>query len=182
MIEIAKQVPNISKVEDWLNSYIRHYLKPDVSSYAKGRLRTWLQKEPTLTSPTRILTGTPVDDRILDRLRDLIGFPFDFCLVTYSGDDTPIGISPHRDASYADFEAYALHVSGECRFDYWQGRKAFGKAPNEREFDPKSEAPTDSLLLSPGDVVHFNCKNVHAASPGVKRWNINFWKAKPNAT
>jgi hypothetical protein len=137
LIEIAKRIPNVQKLEAWLAKEVRKHLTADVSSYARGRLRTWLGVEPTLTSPTRLLTGTPVDGKILDRLKELIEWDFDYCLVTYSGDEKGIGISPHRDASYADFEAYALHVSGECRFDYWMGRKDFGRSPNTKEFDTK---------------------------------------------
>lgn len=179
MIEIAKKIPNVNKIENWLETYIRKYLKPDVSNYAKGRLRTWLNKEPSLSSPTKIYEGTQVNEKVLKRLAELIEWDFDFCLVTYSGDDA-IGISPHRDASYADYEAYALHISGECKFDYWMGREEFGKSPNKKEFNIKAEEPTHSLILSPGDLVHFNCKNVHAASPSARRWNANFWRSKPS--
>jgi hypothetical protein len=130
MIQITKTLPNTDAIQRWLEAEIRKYLQKDVSNYAKGRLRTWLNIEPSLTSPTTTKQGTGVSDKIVNRLKDLICWDFDYALVTYSGDNKAIGIAPHRDASYADYEARALHISGECRFDYWMGRKEFGKSVN----------------------------------------------------
>lgn len=178
MIEVCSTVPNPDRLAAWLDRTIRPHLRPDVSRYARGRLRAWLRVEPTLTSPTRRLPGVPVDDRVWSRLGELLGRPFDYCLVTYSGDDQAIGIGPHRDAAFADFEAFGLHASGEARFDYWMGRPAFGFAPDARAFDPARDDPTHSLVLSPGQVVRFNCKNLHAATPGPGRWGLNFWAAR----
>lgn len=179
MIEITKTIPNPEKIVTWLENIIKPHLVPDVSNYAKGRLKTWLGAEPTLTSPTKILQGTEIDDKILKRLAELIEWDFDFCLVTYSGDENAIGISPHRDASFADYEAIGVHLSEECLFNYWMGREEFGKSPNKYEFNPHKEAPTHSFELIPGQVIKFNCKNFHSASPSSKRWNLNFWKKKP---
>lgn len=121
MIEIAHRLTNCDRIVAWLDRVIRPRLRPDVSDYAKGRLRAWLRTEPTLTSPTLLLAGVPVEDAIWDRLAELIEWRYDYCLVTYSGDDTPIGITPHRDAGFANYEAISVHLSGECRFDYWEG-------------------------------------------------------------
>lgn len=168
MVSNRKKIDRPDLVEKWLESTVRPALRPDVSNYAKGRLRCWLNNEPTLSSPTRILPGFEVRDEIISRLAELIEWDFDFCLVTYSGDETPIGISPHRDAAFANFDAMSLNVSGECRFDYWEDRGA-----------SKKTGPSHSLILTPGDVTAFNCKHLHAATPGPKRWNLNFWRAKP---
>jgi hypothetical protein len=169
-------VKNLAK---WLDEIVRPHLTPDVSNYAKGRLRVWLGTEPTLTSPTRLLQGLPTPEPITKRLADITGWPFDFCLATYSGDTTGIGIGPHRDASYADYEATSMNVTGESRFSYWEGRHAFGYAANTREFDPKTDAATHTILQTAGQLIRFNCKNLHAAEPGPKRWSLNFWRQKP---
>ncbi len=190
MVEIVKTLPNPEKLQAWLENFVRGSLTPDVSNYAKGRLRVWLDKEPQLFSPFNVLPGFPIVDGIKERLKELIEWDYDFCLVTYSGDTTPIGIGPHMDAGYADFEARSLHISGECRFDYWQTRDTFGRGKistgytlNRKtgvvELAGAPAAPTNSLLLPLGAVTAFNCKSPHAASPGVKRWNLNFWRAKP---
>jgi hypothetical protein len=179
MIEISHTIKDAEKIARWLERAIRPELTPDVSNYAKGRLRAWLKYEPTLTRDVRVLPGIPVEERFWKALQDRIGWEFDFALVTYSGDGREgQGILPHRDASYADYEAYSLHLTGECRFDYWQGRDSFGAGPSRVQHNPAVDAPTESKLLAPGQVVRFNCKNVHAAVPGPGRWNINFWKGK----
>jgi hypothetical protein len=193
MIEIYKTLPNPEKLQAWLEKIVRPALRPDVSNYAKGRLRAWLGQEPMLFAPFDTKPGVPVDQKLLDRLAELIEWPFDFCLVTYSGDTTPVGIAPHMDAGYADFEAHSVHVSGQCRFDYWMNRPTLGRGPATGDFhldrtdytvrrsepDGRPVMPTTVALLQPGDVIRFNCKNPHAALPDVKRWNLNFWRRKP---
>lgn len=178
MIEIMKASCDTTKLTAWLETTVRKHLKPDVSNYAKGRLRAWLRIEPSLSDPTKTYKGVPVSEKEWTRLQEIARFPFDFCLATYSGDETATGISPHRDAGYADFEAWGLNVSGECLFNYWMGRESFGRSTNKRELDPTKDDPTHSMILSPGDLVRFNCKNLHSASPGIKRWNLNFWRSK----
>ena len=176
MIEIHHQIPNPTRLENWLNQMVRSHLVPDVSNYAKGRLRQWINVEPTLTSPTRLLRSPlQLDDKIINRLKELIEWDFEFALITYSGDNSPVGISAHRDASYADYETFGLHVSGEAQFDYWMERNSFGYS---RGSLPETKDPTHSIQLQPGQVVRFNCKNRHACNPGPQRWNINFWKGK----
>lgn len=190
MIEVIKTVPNPENLEAWLSKTVRKALKPDISKYAKGRLRAWLGDEPMLFAPFDVRPGLQVDERITARLKELIEWNFDFCLVTYSGDTDPVGIAPHMDAGYADFEARSIHVSGECQFDYWQARDTFGAGPRKTDYhldrstgtvmlDGRPAVPTHTLLLKPGQVTAFNSKNPHAASPSVARWNINFWKRKP---
>jgi hypothetical protein len=175
MIEITRTIPNPEKLQSWLEQVVRPLLRPDVSNYAKGRLREWVNLEPTLTSPTRLLTSKlQLSTKIIARLKELIEWDFRFALITYSGDKIATGISKHRDASYADYEAMGLNL-GEARFDYWMERESFGYS---RGSVAETKDPTQSLILRPGEVIRFNCKNPHACSPSLKRWNINFWKAK----
>ncbi len=168
-----------AKLQAWMESYLQQYLsRNETSRYAKGRLQCWMKVEPSLTSPTRLSDGVPLPGKIWQRLQDVLGWTFDYCLVTYSGDKEAVGITPHRDASFANYEAWAINVSGECSFRYWEGRKSFGPSPNVTEYDPKKDEPTHTTVLSPGDVIRFNCKNLHDATPSVKRWNLNFWRKK----
>jgi hypothetical protein len=158
----------------FLAANVRPHLKPDVSSYAKGRLRVWLGEEPNLgrpgTRPGLVVPG------LCAALEEIIDWPFDYCLVTYSGDEQATGILPHRDASYANYEAMGLNIIGRSRFLYWNDRQDFGKAPSS---GVKGDGPpTHDLVLTPGTLVRFNCKNLHQSVPEPRRWNMNFWRAK----
>lgn len=190
MIALQHIVPNPDRIVNWLDTTIRPVLKPDVSNYAKGRLRAWIGVEPMLFAPFDTKPAVPIDQKILDRLAEIIEWPFDFCLVTYSGDTDPVGIAPHMDAGYADFEARSIHLSGECQLDYWASRTTLGRSPQTTPFlvdrgtgvvslTGQPVEPTTRVLLQPGQVTAFNCKCPHAASPGVRRWNANFWRKKP---
>jgi hypothetical protein len=180
MIEIVKSLPNPEKIQKWLEDSIRPHLTQDVSNYAKGRLRCWLGIEPALFSPFNIKPAVNVSLPILTRIREILGWDFQFALVTYSGDEEAIGISPHRDAGYADYEAYSINVSGEAKFDYWCDRQSFDGSHRGKLIRTSGITdPTHSLILKPGEVTRFNCKNLHSCTPSAKRWNINFWKAKP---
>jgi len=168
MIKIEKQI-DTSNLLKWLET-LKPCLTSDVSNYAVGRQRLWLKVEPPLgNQPYK--PGFPINDKIWERLQEIIEWKFDYCLVTYSGDDA-IGIRPHRDSSYADYEAMGLNISGTCKFSYWNSRKSFGFS--------KSTEPNEFIVLDlkPGDLIRFNCKNLHSAEPSPDRWNMNFWKKK----
>lgn len=173
MIEVVRQV-DPGPIQAWLETYIRPSLTPDVSNYAKGRLRCWLGWEPMLYAPFTSKPAVPTRDETWLWLQDALSIRFDYCLVTWSGPDAT-GILPHRDAGYADYEAWGWHVNGDCRFDYWNDRQSFYAAMSSGEA-PSDGPPTHQLGLRPGDLVRFNCKNTHAATPSVGRWNLNFWR------
>lgn len=174
MIEVTHV--DSTKALTWLEYHVRPHLRPDVSNYAKGRLRVWLRYEPMLFAPFEIRPALAITDYDWDKLHELTGFDFDYCLCTYSGANA-IGISPHRDAGYATYEAMAWNISGTCKFSYWNNRQSFGAFPNTNDFPATGEA-SHVLELAPGDLVRFNCKNLHQAVPSANRWNINFWKKK----
>ena len=180
MIEVYRRVDEsiCQRLKTWLETAITPRLRPDVSGYARGRMRAWLGVEPSLTDPVRLTPGVPLNESLKKRLADVIDWSYDYALVTYSGESVPIGITPHRDARYADYEAVGLNVSGTCEFRYWEGRQSFGKSRSVVEHTPSVDPPTHTLTLQPGDCVRFNCKNFHSASPSVDRWNINFWRAR----
>jgi hypothetical protein len=140
-------------------------LRLDVSNYARGRRRVWLNIEPSLTPKVTVAPALPAPPELCAELADAAEWRFDWALVTHSGDDAA-GIRPHRDAAFAAPIAVGLNLVGRCRFDYWENAL---DAPRQ---------PTTSLMLEPGDVVKFDCKKLHAATPEPGRWNVNLWRAK----
>lgn len=177
MIEVRQAPPyDPEAMRSWLVETFGPHLRPDVSNYAKGRLRVWLGTEPSLSPRGAPRPGLPVSTSVLELLEALVGWQFDYCLVTYSGDTKPIGIAPHRDASYAAYEGYGLNVVGQCRFSYWNDRKAFGYARSSGI--NVNGPPTDIVDMTAGTIVRFNVKNPHSADPGPGRWGMNFWRAK----
>jgi hypothetical protein len=177
VLEQYLTIANPERVVAWLEQELRSQLKPDVSNYARGRLRAWLRTEPTLTNPTRELPGVEVSDQVLGRLAELIEWDFDYCLVTNSG-ARAAGISPHRDAAFTGWEGRGLHLSGECLFTYWCDRQLVDGPGPRANLNSEAE-PTQSLVLLPGQCTRFNVKNLHAAEPGPDRWALNFWRRKP---
>lgn len=175
---------NQEAMRNWLETKIKPHLRADVSNYARGRLRVWMGWEPSLSQkyphPTaglqwgQALAG---GQNMETRFEHIIGWKFDYCLITYSGDNA-IGIGPHRDASYAAYEAYGLNCVGTSVFKYWNDRNAFGYT-TERTGIKQDDPPSHVLELQPGDIVHFNCKNLHSAEPTAGRWGMNFWRRKP---
>jgi hypothetical protein len=162
----------------WLEYFVVGSLRPDVSNYAKGRLRTWIRTEPPLSPKAKERPGEiDITDKLWTRLEDIIEWKFDYCLVTYSGSVKAIGITPHRDSSFAAYEAMGLNVSGTCKFRYWNERNGFDAVKPTNSFPP-NEPASHVFDLVPGDLVRFNCKNVHSAEPSIDRWNMNFWKKK----
>lgn len=190
MIEVFNRIVRPDWTVRWLEKNVRPHLSKDISSYAQGRLRVWLRVEPDLRGGPD-MQGIPVSDNNWDALQNQVGWPFDYALVTYSGDgQVGAGINPHRDASYADYEAVSVHLTGECRFSYWEGRHGFGNSPNTVNYQLPSRGavvvvvdgvpvqPTAVIVPQHGDVLRFNCKNLHQSEPSPGRWNINFWRKK----
>lgn len=164
-----------TEIAVWCCRYLRPYLTPDVSNYARGRQRCWLGDEPPLGKGSS-KPGVPVDDATWSVLERWIEWRFDYCLVTFSGNDG-IGILPHRDASFANYEGVGWNLSGQCCFRYWEERISFGRSLAVRRFGP-DDPPTCTVEMVPGTLVRFNTKNLHSASPTDSRWGMNFWRAK----
>jgi hypothetical protein len=173
MIEVLNYY-DTTKMVTWLERDIKPFLTNDVSSYARGRARAWLGTEPMLFAPFKDVPAVQVHSTILPRLREIIDWDFHYCLVTFSG-ERATGISPHRDAGYADYEAYGLNIIGDCTFSYWNDRRYFGQGPSSG-LAPATSPPTDVLKLQEGHIFHFNCKNLHSAEPSPNRWGMNFWR------
>lgn len=154
-----RSVPS-ANIASWLETHIRPFLAPDVSSYAPGRLRCWLGTEPSLSRPVKEKPAVPFPDDSHELLEDTLGFYFTYCLVTYSGDTLPAaGIHWHQDAPAFAPLAHGWNVTGTATFLYHS----------------PSSVNAESHMLVAGDLVRFDCKQRHAAWPSPRRWNLNFW-------
>ncbi len=144
-------------------------MKEDVSSYAKGRNRIWLNAHWDLKNKKFDTEDCLKNERLWEILKSI--WPeAEIGLLTYSGKENPKGINLHRDDSYADYESWGIQLSGTCQFDYAGGYKNF-KWEQDRD-----EEYIKSYILNPGDVYRFNCKNRHSAIPSEDRYAINLWK------
>lgn len=155
-----------------LNTNFLSALKLDSSSYAKGRRRIWLDRQPSLSSYDKLdaCVSTTQSSRLRDYLKELIKWDFDYCLLTNSGPEGH-GITLHRDAGSLSYEGYGINLTGTCDFNYLEQRRGFGPGPT-------SEEVHHTVQMWPGTVVHFNTKNPHSAIPSPNRWAVNLWKAK----
>ncbi len=162
MLKIHRILHNSEReyVINLLELHARNKLTLDVSSYAKGRNRTWLRAEPQLTSnsqvPIFVKSILPIPDLEIHvwNMFKSVGFNPD-CALCIQG---PVGIKPHRDGSYAATKAVGINL-GEVKWMY-------GKTYSDIEY----------VKIPLGAIYSFNCKMVHAAEPvDPLRWAINGW-------
>ena len=152
-----------------LERHVAPHLAPDVSNYAPGRTRAWLQVEAPLgpSQPWRPGLASarlwPWLTRVWQR-HDPVTRP-DLGLAI-RGD---AGIRWHRDAAYARPDAVIVNL-GPCLFEI------------DRDRDSRPGRPGDPLSLrfdSAGDVFAFDCKHQHrVVDPAPDRWSIVLWRAK----
>lgn len=158
----------VRTVRDHLDSHVSPHLAPDVSSYARGRRRAWLQIEAPLgpTQPWRPGLAShrlwpwlvAIWQRIDPRTCPAVG-------IAIQGDT---GIAWHRDASYAQVRAVLVNLE-PCAFEIDRDRDS----PNGRPGDPLS------LDLQGGEVLAFDCKHQHrVVDPDPSRWSIVLWRLK----
>lgn len=111
-----------------------HKLSPDVSSYAKGRLRAWVQAEAPLSDNQNFRKGIE-DPKLWQWIQNackqasINGFTDwkpDIALITWSGTgDDGVGISEHRDAGYSDYPAMTINLTGTCLFSIRKEQACF---------------------------------------------------------
>jgi len=162
--------------EENQNKMIAHFeqefaplLQEDVSNYAKGRKRLWLEAEPTLTRNFS-LTSAHHDSRTWNWILKHVWPGADLGLVSRG----PVGITMHRDATYAGWEAYGINLGEPVVFGY---RECYG----DYRYGPQDDtAAITEIQLQPGDVFRFNCKNPHGVLSPIteNRWSVNLWSMK----
>lgn len=179
MLKIVK-ILSVERQEE-LRSYLderRCFLERDISKYAVGRQRYWLQHEPKLT-------GGGKEYKPAYRLSRL----WSFCSATYSHAIThcdlsytptaavglvaygDVGISKHRDDTYADYPAVTINLSTTPTL--WSYTLCY---PEFKYSKQNENAEEEIHELPPGAVVLFNCKNPHAVVRCDKtRYSINLW-------
>ncbi|MEO0015181.1 MAG: hypothetical protein RLZZ535_3570 [Cyanobacteriota bacterium] len=151
---------------------MKQELNTDVSQYAKGRQNFWLGTQWNLKDKQFESSGT-WNARLWEFCKRI--YPdADMALITYSGDEQSAGINLHRDDSYADFEARTISLETvEGQETQWQMKQAYPGMGWVKEQNAQAELVNFSIPS--GSMMAFNCKNPHAATPGVGRWSINLW-------
>ena len=158
-------IVNLNKIIDHLNSH-KYRLTRDVSTYAKGRQRYWLQHEWDLKN--RKFIPAIKDERIWKYCKYWMP-DADLGLIVHG----PVGITPHRDDSYADWKAVGINL-GEL--ESWNYNCEYPEFRWARDEDKNPSNP-QNYDIGPGTVFEFNCKNLHAAvNPADDRWAIFLWK------
>ncbi len=142
-------------------------LESDHSSYARGREKYWLEHSWNLKE--RRFHKAIHDERLWVFLKRL--WPkADLGLVVHGS----VGIKPHRDDSYADYEARALNLGTLAS---WQYDCQYPNYCWTRETNPSNPI---NYQINMGDFFRFNCKNPHAAiEPSPDRWGIFLWEISP---
>jgi len=177
MIEILGTISRekVQEVISYLNQNTEPNLGVDVSNYAKGRRRTWLQYEAPLSPSQRWKQG------------DKDQYLWDFVLTTMA----PYGVVPelglvskggqiefHRDAAYAQFKAFAINL-GKVTWEYRQSYPEYSWVSDEFRIRPPKLV---TFEMTGGEVFQFNSKNEHRAiNADPERWAFNMWNIKPQA-
>ena len=142
-------------------------LAPDVSNYAPGRSRVWIQHEAPLSQNREYGPGLK-DPKLWTWLEKC------WTRARYSGKPDlglalfgDIGIRPHRDATFAHCAALTVNLG---TVDWgWQC---------DRNGQPAKHL-LDWTTLDGGELLAFDCKHVHASRKlAATRWAIVLWQAK----
>jgi hypothetical protein len=177
MIEILGKI-SFQKVEEvvkHLNVHIEPHLGFDVSNYAKGRRRTWLQYEAPLSGRQRWKHGSK-DEYLWNFVLETFA-PYEIVpelgLVSKGGT-----IDFHRDAAYAEFKAFAINL-GVVTWEYEMSYPLYDWVPESQLIYPPKLITFD---MQGGEVFQFNSKNRHRAiNSHPERWGFNLWNIKQQA-
>jgi hypothetical protein len=145
----------MEQVVDYLEMNIQPILGVDVSTYAPGRKRLWLEDDAPL-SLSRPWAKGHQDERLWNWIVTVLEpykFKPMFGLVSKGG-----VIHKHRDASTLNYRAFAINL----------GKVTWCYAPNE-------ESPLRYNMVG-GEVFSFNSKIPHwTEEVDENRWAFNFW-------
>jgi hypothetical protein len=147
-------------------------LKADVSNYAKGRSRVWLEQEPTLVKDYT-LSPAYHDERLWKWLTSQLS-KYNWTPQVGLVARGPVGISLHRDATYAQYMGFNINLGEDIIWQYRECYKQFGYGPAD------NDAPVVNLEVPKGAVIRFCVKNPHGVGSPItdKRWSINLWRLK----
>lgn len=163
-------------VRKHLDRNVYKYLGQDVSSYARGRKRVWLQTEYPLSMRHQEFQPGIDDERLWSWIQKLwykAGYeePPESALAIHGG----VPISFHPDAPAAAPESLQINLGGtEFVIDESPKYERKGKI-----YVPESPV---SHILDTGEVSKFNCKHVHSTiNPNKDRWSIIVWRISSQA-
>lgn len=162
-----------------LVAYLEETLAPnlgaDVSSYAPGRRRSWLPYEAPLSESRDYEIGLQ-DDKLWKFATGICAtfdWQPDLGLISKGGT-----ISPHRDASYADFRSVGINL-GKVTWCYSRAYPMYNWVPNQHQINPPE---VTKLQMTGGEIFEFNCKNLHwTEDVDPNRWAFNLWKISNKA-
>lgn len=160
----------IDEIVKYLDEVIQPQLGKDISSYARGRTRSWFPYEAPLSDSQSFKLG--LDDKVIwDFCQEVcksIGWTPHTGLVSKGG-----VIKPHRDASYADFKSIGINL-GKVTWCYERIYPDFSWVSPEKCLNPSEIIKHD---MTGGEVFEFNCKNPHwTENVDPDRWAFNLWR------
>lgn len=143
-----KRIGKVKTGYDELLAYLRSLpFEKDVSRYVSERQVCWLKWKVNLGSG-KVSKGVEVTEKF-QKFGDRVLPGWDIGLVTVGN-----GIAAHRDHSYGDREAVVVNL-GECEF----------------------QCGDEKLKLKNGDIVKFNCKQIHSVkADSDRRVSIVLWR------
>ena len=158
-----------------LEREIRPRLEKRPRGYARGRQYAWLAWQPSFGEPKEAVERPRGE--LWEELASLVpGIETAECF--RNGNESSLGIHPHRDSPYAAKIAFVLNL-GSTRFRIW--------LPNEAPVDSALEAVKVHRTLTEyeahlegGELISFDCKRMHGSrSEAEERWAIGMWKFDP---
>lgn len=171
-LEIVQRISesNVQRMREHLET-LKTNLSEDVSTYAKGRQRFWLEHEWMLKG--KYFVPAIHDDRLWGWVKRNIWSEAELGLAAYGA----VGIDLHRDDTYAQFVAYTINLGD---VEKWLYKPVYPEWTWVKPELQNRDAEIQEIEVKSGDVIKFNCKNPHAPlNPAEDRWSINLWKVQP---
>jgi hypothetical protein len=167
-------------LRDYLDQHQR-LLDTDVSHYALGRQRFWLEHQPVLGSfgkcyqpavqlPWLWRFCQEMYEQAVAKVAIAPTPKAIFGLAAYG----KIGIKSHRDDTYAACPAMSINLSTQPTL--WGYIPAYSDYEHRQPKSVLEEIHT----LPPGAVILFNSKNLHrVVQADARRWSLNIWALAP---